>query len=90
MATLAVGILIILGVQLTAPFIIQLIAGETLGNAVLFLKILSFIPLASGLNLGNMLMILVTEQKKVLFHSTWVFLFICWWLLFSSQNSMGE
>ncbi|MBR9775164.1 MAG: oligosaccharide flippase family protein [Cytophagales bacterium] len=73
MATLAVGILIILGVQLTAPFIIQLIAGETLGNAVLFLKILSFIPLASGLNLGNMLMILVTEQKKVLFHSTWVF-----------------
>ena len=37
MATLAVGILIILGVQLTAPFIIQLIAGETLGNAVLFL-----------------------------------------------------
>jgi PST family polysaccharide transporter len=73
LATLAVGLMIIVGVQFTAPFIIQLIAGEALGNAVLFLKILSFIPLASGLNLGNMLIILVTEQKKVLFHSTWFF-----------------
>ncbi|WP_339923843.1 oligosaccharide flippase family protein [uncultured Cyclobacterium sp.] len=73
LATLGIGVLIIVFIQIAAPFIITLIAGENLKNAVLFLKILSFIPLVSGLNLGNMLIILVTEQKKVLFNSTWVF-----------------
>ena len=73
LATLTIGLLIIVFIQISAPYIIALIAGENLENAVLFLKILSFIPLVSGLNLGNMLIILVTDQKKVLFDSTWVF-----------------
>lgn len=73
LATLSVGLIIVIGVQILAPYIIQFLAGEQLETAELFLRILSFIPLASGLNLGNMLIILVTEQKKVLFHSTWFF-----------------
>jgi PST family polysaccharide transporter len=73
LATLLIGLFIIVFIQVSAPYIVQLIAGENLENAVLFLKILSFIPLVSGLNLGNMLIILVTEEKKVLFNSTWVF-----------------
>lgn len=73
LATLLIGLFIIVFIQVSAPYIVLLIAGENLENAVLFLKILSFIPLVSGLNLGNMLIILVTEEKKVLFNSTWVF-----------------
>lgn len=73
LATLFLGLLIIVSINISAPFIIHLIAGRDLENAVLFLRILSLIPLVSGLNLGNILIILVTNQKKVLFHSTWFF-----------------
>jgi len=73
LATLFLGLLIIVSINILAPYIIHLIAGKDLEDAVLFLKILSLIPFVSGLNLGNILIILVTDQKKVLFHSTWFF-----------------
>jgi PST family polysaccharide transporter len=73
LATLFLGLLIIISIHFLAPYIIHLIAGKDLEEAVLFLNILSLIPFVSGINLGNILIILVTDQKKVLFHSTWFF-----------------
>ncbi|WP_154852332.1 oligosaccharide flippase family protein [Cyclobacterium xiamenense] len=60
-------------VHVFAPMIIQLVAGRSHSEAVAILKILAFLPFFAGLNIGNMLIILVTDQKKILFHATWGF-----------------
>ncbi|MBD8488663.1 oligosaccharide flippase family protein [Echinicola sp. CAU 1574] len=56
-----------------APFIIQLLAKELILDSVVFLRILAFVPLMATLNIANMIMILVTDQKKLLFNSSWIF-----------------
>ncbi|MDN3687160.1 oligosaccharide flippase family protein [Cyclobacterium jeungdonense] len=72
-ASLAVGLAIGGVVHLFASDIIQLVSGKNLEEAVAILKILAFLPLLAGLNIVNMLIILVTDEKKTLFHSTWGF-----------------
>jgi len=58
---------------LLAPVIIKLLAREEMLKSVEFLRILAFVPLMATFNIGNMIMILVTEQKKILFNSSWIF-----------------
>lgn len=54
-----------------APFIVQVLAKETLEEAVLFLKILAFVPFLACLNIINVTMLLVTDQKDQLFKASW-------------------
>ncbi|GAB3656128.1 oligosaccharide flippase family protein [Echinicola sediminis] len=56
-----------------APFIIKVLSKAEMSESVAFLRILAFVPLMATLNIANMIMILVTEQKKVLFNSSWIF-----------------
>jgi PST family polysaccharide transporter len=72
-ASLVLGAGVSTLVHVFASGIIQLVAGDNLEGAVLILKILAFLPFFAGLNIGNMLIILVTDRKKILFHSTWGF-----------------
>lgn len=72
-SSLGLGLAIGGFVNLFAPDIIQLVSGKNLGDAVIILRILAFLPLLAGLNIVNMLIILITEEKKTLFHSTWGF-----------------
>ncbi|SHM56952.1 polysaccharide transporter, PST family [Cyclobacterium lianum] len=72
-ASLFFTLLISLTVFALAPIIIRLMAGESLEESVYFLRILAFLPFLAALNIGNMLIILVLDEKKILFHATWLF-----------------
>ncbi|WP_200974992.1 oligosaccharide flippase family protein [Echinicola sp. 20G] len=67
------SILITVVILVLAPFIIRLLAKELISDSVVFLRILAFVPMMATLNIANMIMILVTDQKKVLFNSSWIF-----------------
>jgi len=80
-SSLLLTLLISLTVFALAPFIIGLMAGNVLEESVFFLRILAFLPFFAALNISNMLIILVLDQKKILFHSTWIF---CLYMLVSA------
>lgn len=54
-----------------APFIVEVLAKERLEEAILFLKILAFVPFLACLNIINVTMLLVTDQKDMLFRASW-------------------
>ncbi|MEX0882235.1 MAG: oligosaccharide flippase family protein, partial [Cyclobacteriaceae bacterium] len=72
-ASLACGLAISLVVFILAPQIIQLVSGNKLETSIHFLRVLAFLPFLASFNISNMLIILVTDQKKILFNSTWTF-----------------
>lgn len=57
----------------TAPLIIRILAGKEMANSVEFLRILVFIPLFASVNIANMVMILVSGEKKLLFNTSWIY-----------------
>lgn len=67
-----------------APLIISLLAKKPLPESVEFLKILAFVPFLAVLNFPNVLLILVKDQKKLLFRSSWLLAIYvvpaCFWL----------
>ncbi|AWW30608.1 flippase [Echinicola strongylocentroti] len=56
-----------------APLIIKLLSGTVIIDSVEFLRILVFVPFLATINIANMIMILVTDQKKLLFNSSWIY-----------------
>ncbi len=69
---LLVGGLISAGVYLTATWIIQILSKSELADSVRFLQILSAIPFLACLNVGNITLMLVADQKKLLFRASWM------------------
>ncbi|MDN3669268.1 oligosaccharide flippase family protein [Echinicola jeungdonensis] len=59
--------------NLLAPFIIKVLSKSDMAASVVFLRILAFVPLFATMNIANMIMILVANQKKILFKSSWTF-----------------
>lgn len=65
----------------TAGFIVEILAKERLEEAILFLKILAFVPFLACLNIINVTMLLVTDQKDQLFKASWQ---MCIYMLIAS------
>ncbi len=89
---LVVSVLISLTSFFLASYTIGFLAGDLINDSVSVLRILSFIPLASCLNIANVIMMLVTDQKKTLFTSTWtfsVYMLVSCTLLASYYGGMG-
>lgn len=69
---LGVSLIITLTVIVFAPQIIRMLSGSDYESSILFLRILSFVPLVASLNIANMIIILVADRKRLLFRSTWL------------------
>lgn len=76
-----IGMVISLSTHFTAPFIIKILSKETLPEAVLFLKILAFVPLLACINNLNVILFLVKNQKNLMFRSSWL---MCVYMLTTS------
>lgn len=55
-----------------APFIVHALAKSPLEESVSYLRILSFVPFLASLNIPNVLILLVNDQKNLLFNSSWL------------------
>ncbi|WP_186757028.1 oligosaccharide flippase family protein [Echinicola salinicaeni] len=55
-----------------ADFIIEILSKESLETSVSFLRVLCFIPFLASMNIGNSLLMLVSDYKSLLFNSSWV------------------
>jgi O-antigen/teichoic acid export membrane protein len=64
---LALSLFFAIGTYLAAPLIIQLLATSRLEDSIHYLRLLSAIPFLACLNIGNVLIFLVTNQQKQLF-----------------------
>ncbi len=58
--------------SLTSAWVIRVVGGEYVDYSADILRLLAFIPFLGMLNVGNMIKILVTEQKDVLAKATWL------------------
>ena len=66
------GLLISSFIYLTAPDIIFLLSKKTLPKAVFLLKLMAFVPFLACLNVINMVLFLVKDQKNLVFNSSWI------------------
>ncbi|MEQ8533525.1 MAG: oligosaccharide flippase family protein [Imperialibacter sp.] len=57
---------------LFAPIIVEVLASEHLIESIEVLKILAFVPFFACLNIANMILVLVSDNRKALVKSTWV------------------
>ncbi len=69
---LLLGLGLSLFTYFTAPFIIKVLAKEYLEESIRYLQILAFVPLLACVNIINVLILLVTDQKEQLFKSSWL------------------
>lgn len=92
------GIGLVCGLGLTllaftaAPWVIQLLAKKPLPESSQYLQILSLVPFLAFLNFPNILLLLVKDQKKLLFRTSWLLVGymvpVCFFLA-SSYGAMG-
>ncbi len=78
---LILGALISVATYLMAPFIVTVLAKSYLADSILFLRILAFVPFLACINIVNILILLVTDQKKLLFKASWL---MCLYMIFAS------
>jgi PST family polysaccharide transporter len=71
--TLAIGALISIVTYLAAPWIIKVLSRGELDGAVGYLQLLAAIPFLACLNVGNVMILLVTNLKDLLFRASWMF-----------------
>lgn len=91
-----IGLLCGLGLTLViftaAPLIISLLAKKPLPESVEYLRVLAFVPFLAVLNFPNVLLLLVKDQKKLLFRSSWLLAIYvvpaCFWLT-AKYGAMG-
>ncbi|UCS94384.1 oligosaccharide flippase family protein [Echinicola marina] len=72
---LFLAILITISTYVMAPVIVKVLAKSQMQESIAFLRILAFVPLFGTINIANMVLILVMDQKKILFNSSWIFCF---------------
>ncbi|MFD2203705.1 oligosaccharide flippase family protein [Shivajiella indica] len=56
----------------SASFIVQALAKSPLEESVSYLRVLAFVPLLASFNIPNVLILLVTDKKYLLFNSSWL------------------
>lgn len=92
------GISIMIGFMISAftywvaPYAVYLLSQSELPPAVAFLQILAFVPFLACLNIANIMMLLVTDQKGQLFKASWmmcVYMLIASILLTDRYGGMG-
>jgi len=79
---LFVGLLIWAGTYLLADWIIEILAKERLEESIVYLKILAAVPFVACINVGNVLLLLVTDLKNLLFKASWL---MCLYMIFVSS-----
>lgn len=79
---LAISFFFSVATYLAAPLIIQLLATSRLEDSIYYLRLLSLIPFLACLNIGNVLIFLVTNQQKQLFK---VSAFMCVFMMVSAS-----
>lgn len=55
-----------------APLIIELLAKTYLEESILYMQILAFVPFLACLNIPNVIIFLVKDQKKLMFRTSWM------------------
>jgi PST family polysaccharide transporter len=70
--SLLLGLLGSLTTFILAPFIIQVLSKAELEESVIFMKILAFLPFLACLNIANVIIFLVKDQKNLMFKSSWL------------------
>ncbi|MBT0812426.1 oligosaccharide flippase family protein [Litoribacter ruber] len=75
------GLVLSIVFSLNAPFIIKILSKSELPNAVAYLELLAFVPLLACFNIVNSLFMLITDQKKLFFKSSYL---VCIYMLCSS------
>ncbi|WP_339784494.1 oligosaccharide flippase family protein [uncultured Imperialibacter sp.] len=65
-------LLVSLAAFLFSPIIVEVLAREHLTESIKVLKILAFVPFFASLNIANMILVLVSDNRKVLVKGTWV------------------
>jgi len=55
-----------------APLIIQLLAKTYLEESIQFMRVLAFVPFLACLNIPNVMIFLVKDQKNLMFQSSWI------------------
>ncbi len=71
-AALGFSALITLSVCLFAPQIIWVLSRDSYQASIEFLRILAFVPFFASFNIANMVILLVADQRRILFKSTWI------------------
>jgi PST family polysaccharide transporter len=64
--------LVSLAAFLFASTIVEILANKHLEESISALKILAFVPFFASLNIANMILVLVSDNRKVLVRSMWV------------------
>lgn len=70
--TLIISLLVSVVTLIFSNHIIHFLSAGTNTKAIEILNVMSFIPFLSALNIGNMLLVLSSDSKKLLFTSTWI------------------
>lgn len=70
--SILIGFMISIFTYFIAPYAVYLLSQSELPEAISFLRILAFVPFLACLNIANMTMLLVTDQKGQLFKSSWM------------------
>ncbi|WP_026968427.1 lipopolysaccharide biosynthesis protein [Algoriphagus terrigena] len=70
-----------IGAYLGADLIIQILSGRSLPQSVQVLEILAFIPFLACINIWNVIVFLINDQKQLLFRTSWL---ICGYMLVAS------
>jgi O-antigen/teichoic acid export membrane protein len=70
-----------------APWIVLQLSKSTLPPAVAYLQILAFVPFLACLNIANIMLLLVTDQKDQLFKASWL---MCSYMLIVSLLLTSE
>jgi O-antigen/teichoic acid export membrane protein len=70
--SLLLGLLGSLTTFALAPYIIQVLSKSELEESVIFMKILAFLPFLACLNIANVTIFLVKDQKDLMFKSSWL------------------
>ncbi|MFM7627889.1 MAG: oligosaccharide flippase family protein [Algoriphagus sp.] len=71
--SLGVGAILSTSCFLAAPYIIQILSRNQLGEALPYLELLSLVPFLACLNVGNVTMLLVSNLRDLLFRASWMF-----------------
>lgn len=66
------GAVIAGGAYITAPWIIRVLSRSELGESVTYLQLLSAVPFLACLNVGNIILLLVSDLKELLFRASWM------------------
>jgi PST family polysaccharide transporter len=79
--TLLISLAISFAVFFLAPTVIYLLSREFLDESIRILKILAFVPVLASLNIFNIIVFLIKDQKNLMFRTSWM---MCFFMMVTS------